>query len=118
MVTHCNIKGAIRCLFTAERMRWETFTILWPNTWICSCTEYPCDSNNAVPSLSIAAADTATRPAASTSSCESCIISGSGKSLENTAFTARGSDYGGGDGFGDYGVVGAGSGDNVVEGHI
>ena len=39
-------------------------------------------------------------------------------SPENTAFTARGSDYGGGDGFGDYGVVGVGSGDNVVEGHI
>ena len=46
------------------------------------------------------------------------VLSGGGKSPENTAFTARGSDYGGGDSFGDCGVVGAGSGDNVVEGHI
>ena len=46
------------------------------------------------------------------------VLSGGGKSLENTAFTARGSDYGGGNGFGDCGVVGAGSGNNVVVGHI
>ena len=46
------------------------------------------------------------------------VLSGSGKSPENTAFTARGSDYGAGDGFGDCGVGGAGSGHNMVEGHI
>ena len=44
------------------------------------------------------------------------VLSGGGKSSENTASTARCSDYRGGDGFGDCGVGGAGSGDNVVEG--
>ena len=38
-------------------------------------------------------------------------------SPENTALP-QGRGYGGGDGFGDYGVGGAGCGENVVEGHI
>ena len=63
--THCSTDQAIRCLFTAERTGYATFIILWLNKLICPCSEYPRTSSNAVPSPPIAAANAATRPAAS-----------------------------------------------------
>ena len=117
VTTHCSTDQVVRCLFTAERTGCETFIILWLNKLICP-SEYPRTSSNTVPSPSIAAASTATRPAASQySSCESCICP-EWKVPGKHSICHRGSEYRGGDGFGDCGVGGAGSGDNVVEGHI
>ena len=117
VTTHCSTDQAIRCLFTADRTGCETFIIIWLNKLICP-SEYPPTPSNTVPSLSIAAANTAIRPAASQySSCQSCICR-EWKVPGKHSICRRGGHYGGGDAFGDCSVGGAGSGDNVVEGHI
>ena len=95
----------------------KTCIILWLNKLICP-SEYLRTSSNTVPSPSIAAANTTPRPAACKySSCESCIFR-EWKVPGKHSICRRGCDYGGGDWFGDCGVGGAGSGDNVIQGHI
>ena len=115
VTTHCSIDQAMRCLFTAERMGCETFIILSLNKIICP-SEYLPTSSTAVPTPTIAAANTAIRSATSQySSCQSCICR-EWRVPGKHSICRRSGDYGSGDGFGDCGVGGAGSGDIVEEG--
>ena len=118
VTTHCSTDQGTRFFFTAERTGCETFIILRLNKVIFPCSEYTRSSSNAVPSPSIAAANTATHPAPSKYYLNESCICQEWKVPRKHTICHKGGNYGGGDGFGDCGVGGVGSGDKVAEGHI